>query len=169
LRYHLEKRGAFLSYASLDLPNVHDELSSICDALLPSAKLAVFTPSISQIAECQKTVEKSRLQMSMLKVVELGDGISTGRVWDVRYTTPRAVTKSLEEMKSMEVSEEEAQGESLEEKPRNEQERVLVCRPRVGERIVGGGFVGIWIKDSRDAFNSLDSASESDVSSTSEA
>jgi hypothetical protein len=159
LKYHLEQRGAFLSYASLDLPNVHDELPSICDALRPSGKLAVFTPSISQIAECQKNVEKSRVPLSLLKVVELGDGISTGRVWDVRYTTPRAVAKSLEESKSTEVSEEEGQIDSLEEKPRNEQEKVLVCRPRVGERIVGGGFVGIWIKDSRNISKSSDCAS----------
>lgn len=131
------ERHQFLSYAMLDLPNTTTKLSSVSAALLAGGKLCAFVPSISQIAECQRFIHEHDLPLTQLQVVELGDGISTGREWDLRYVIPRSEQKRIAESDSSPTSSTAARGLD---------QSVLICRPMVGDRIQGGGFVGIWQK-----------------------
>ncbi|EED24509.1 tRNA (adenine-N(1)-)-methyltransferase [Talaromyces stipitatus ATCC 10500] len=151
----------FLSYAILDMPAAHKRIPHVAPALRRDGLLVVFMPSITQIGECVQLIRKEKLPFVMEKVVELGTGISGGRLWDVRMAVkksradPSSWTKEgrdgteapqtgTEETDSAEPS--NTSGED------STQDNVLVCRPKVGSKIVGGGFVGIWrrIEDRRD-------------------
>ena len=152
----------FLSYAILDMPSAQLRIPHVAPILKRDGILAVFMPSVTQIGECVDLIRRQRLPFHLDKVVELGSGISSGRLWDVRFAVKksRADPSSWEEDASApssgpEDAAPEAGGESLEpkkvtensspaEKIQKEPDSVLVCRPKVGTRIVGGGFVGIW-------------------------
>ncbi|KAL4896740.1 S-adenosyl-L-methionine-dependent methyltransferase [Aspergillus ambiguus] len=138
----------FLSYAILDMPSAHQRIPRVAPILKRDGVLAVFMPSITQIGDCVDLIRQQALPFALEKVVELGAGISSGRLWDVRF----AVKKSRADPSSWA---ETAEGESAAaadgatgETPAMEEAKaddsVLVCRPKVGSRIVGGGFVGIW-------------------------
>jgi tRNA A58 N-methylase Trm61 len=133
------ERGPFLSLAVLDLPAIHTKIESVIRALVPGGKLCVFVPSISQIADCQRVIQDNKFSLLKLKVVELGDGISTGRDWDVRFIIPRAEQKKTQEAQEGADDATSATGSTL-------GQHVQICRPKVGELIQGGGFVGIWQK-----------------------
>ncbi len=153
----------FLSYAILDMPSANQQLATVAPVLRSDGIVAIFMPNISQIAECEKAACDLKLRLSLEKVVELGTGISGGRLWDVRYTKVRnkdntraTVDEPVVEPNSDddEASSEdnENQGkDSVHQELREKEEMVLVCRPKVGDRIVGGGFVGVWrkMKDSQ--------------------
>ncbi|KAF7592186.1 hypothetical protein BBP40_000527 [Aspergillus hancockii] len=146
----------FLSYAILDMPSAHQRIPHVAPVLKENGVLAVFMPSITQIGDCVDLVRRKKLPFSLEKVVELGPGISSGRSWDVRFAVKksRADPSSWTEapdagegaVQQERESSDEGSVESVpapEEAPR-EEDSVLVCRPKVGARIVGGGFVGIW-------------------------
>ena len=151
----IAKRGPFLSHATLDLPDVHEVITAVSEALLFDGKLSVFTPSITQIAECQRVIIEKNLPLHLVKVVELGEGISTGRVWDLRFVTPRMREKAQADLNDssspVEAADVNATLSSTEELASNDRAstgRVLICRPKVGDRVVGGGFVGLFRKTS---------------------
>ena len=157
VQQQLAGRPPFLSSATLDLPDVHEVIGTVFEALLPGGKLAVFAPSITQIAECQKVIEQKRLPVRLAKAVELGEGISTGRLWDLRFVTPRAREKAqaqpIDSESETEAVEDIGNTSSAEEPAQDQTDRsgtgkVLVCRPKVGARVVGGGFVGLFQKTS---------------------
>lgn len=185
----------FLSYAILDMPSAHQRIPHVAPILRPNGLLAVFMPSITQIGECVQLIREQRLPFILERAVELGTGLSSGRLWDVRM----AVKKSKADPSSW-VNESSTANESPSppEKGYNSDDimgdmrtdefssaspsppsssfiplptsapkgdidntqmhtetqagsgsgmddnAVLVCRPKVGLRIVGGGFVGIW-------------------------
>lgn len=116
----------FLSRAVLDLPGAHDNADRVIQALLPNGLLILFTPSISQIADFQAWALDTKQPVRLEKVLELpvttvSDGLndaSGGRQWDVKTVIPRAEQASAG-------------------KP------VQVMRPKVGDRIGGGGFIAI--------------------------
>ena len=106
--------------------------------------------------------------MVMEKTLELGTGLSSGRLWDVRLVTPKAqktdrsilLAEKAEEAVAREgdgIEEAEESGRvegsevegSLDNQVGEEEkeEQVLVCRPKVGEKIVGGGFVAVFRKE----------------------
>ncbi|KAG5932925.1 hypothetical protein E4U60_004871 [Claviceps pazoutovae] len=128
LSERLAKSGGrpFLSRAILDLPSAQDNASRVVEALLPNGILIVFKPSISQIGEFQKWYTVNKIPLRLEKVLELpvsttSDGVHDaggGRHWDVKTVSTRV-----------------SQGE--------EGKLVQVMRPKVGERIAGGGFVAI--------------------------
>lgn len=98
-------------------------------ALKPGGSLLVFCPSVTQIIECIKDIKKRKLPLFMEKTVEVGSAIGVGgREWDVRPIKPRALQKS----EILEAGLETADDEGWE----------MICRPKVGVRIAGGGFVG---------------------------
>ena len=123
-------------------------------AMREDAKLMVFCPSITQIAECQRLIHVEGVPLVFEKAVELGDGISSGRVWDVRVVTPRKVLaekrRAVGEGSDSEGSEESvaSDAESLAGSPvaNASDELKFVCRPKVGEMTFGGGFLGMWRK-----------------------
>ncbi|KAI9656572.1 MAG: hypothetical protein M1821_004779 [Bathelium mastoideum] len=157
----------FLSHALLDLPSADDHLSAVASVLRLDGMLTVFNPSITQIIDCVERINAERLPLILDRVIELESSRSEGRVWDVKPVRTRVMEKRT---KASEGSESELKQESTEndgqqsdselEEPgtterddeqtteleRRDREYVMVCRPKVGERIVGGGFLGIWRK-----------------------
>ena len=76
---------------------------------------------------------------------------------DVRSVKPRATLKKTSEKMSQSSSSgeetsdvekgQEARDEELAEnlvKNEEEEKWAMVCRPKVGEMVVGGGFLGVW-------------------------
>ncbi|KAK9344042.1 S-adenosyl-L-methionine-dependent methyltransferase [Lipomyces starkeyi] len=128
IRDHGESQTAFLSGAFLDLPSPELEVEVVARCLKTDCPLVVFAPSITQIVDVIEAVRAKNVQLSMSKVVELLPGMGGSmREWDIR----RAIVRNPPDRK------EEGGSES--------QER-WVCRPLVGERIVGGGFVAVFRK-----------------------
>lgn len=148
-----EEQQPFLSHVLLDLPGAEAHLENVAKALRVDGLLTVFNPSVTQVAECVEVMKKRKLPFMLEQVVELGSTASN-RLWDVRAVRPRASVKKLEEVEEMgeegEVSELEVQegvaarDEELAQQMEKQDEWKLVCRPKVGERIVGGGFLGVW-------------------------
>ncbi|KPM37271.1 hypothetical protein AK830_g9287 [Neonectria ditissima] len=128
---HLTERLAqscgapFLSHAILDLPSAQDNATSVIQALKPNGLLVVFNPSISQVGDFQAWVKRTGQPVHFEKVLELAvsttaDGVRDaggGREWDVKTVIPRG-----------------ADGDA---------QPVQVMRPKVGDRVVGGGFVAV--------------------------
>ena len=118
----------FLSRAILDLPSAHDNAESVIRALKPDGILILFKPSISQIADFQRWSAETCQPVRLEKVLELpvsttSDGVhdaGAGRHWDVKTVVPKAWKEGDGEAKV-----------------------VQVMRPKVGERIAGGGFVAV--------------------------
>jgi hypothetical protein len=166
------RREPFLSYVFLDMPSCHRYLGQITAAMKENALIAVFVPSITQIGECVREIKANGLPLRMEKSLELGDGISNGRLWDVRLAfkktrdpieeaisadrseidaaaSPEELGEPASESSPSDSSEDEAfrakekQEISAVNTIRND-EPVMVCRPKVGERVIGGGFVGLW-------------------------
>ena len=150
----VSKVEPFLSYAILDMPSAHLRIPHVAPIIKDDGVLAVFMPNVTQIGECVELIRRQRLPFVLDKAVELGTGISSGRLWDVRFAVKRSPTNNAVEGKratedeGQEDSNEIAPGSDLEESASledpKERESVLVCRPKVGARIIGGGFVGIW-------------------------
>jgi tRNA (adenine57-N1/adenine58-N1)-methyltransferase catalytic subunit len=146
-----ESPESFLSHAILYLPDVHSYFSQVAQALKPNGTLLVFCPSITQINTCALDVRKNGIPLFLDNVVELGAAIGVGgREWNVRPVRPRAFLKARSE--AVERKQAEGGGETAVE---GGEEAViadgddgweLVCRPKVGQRISGGGFVGVWKK-----------------------
>lgn len=150
--------GEFLSYVVLDMPGVHHQIARVAKAMKDDAILVIFVPSVTQIGDCVREIERQKVPLVMDKVLELGEGISNGRVWDVRLVTPRkgqgrnrsdkeedAVEDRLSDPQKSEdglIAEEEERVEDAE----GGSEPVMVCRPKVGKLTIGGGFVGVWRK-----------------------
>jgi hypothetical protein len=155
----------FLSYAILDMPSAHLRIPHVAPILKQNGLLVVFMPSITQIGECTELIRRQRLPFVQQRVVELGAGLTSGRLWDVRF----AVKKSGADPASWGVSSDAEDGGiaaepeeelsntidsavDVSETPSKEEgNAVLVCRPKVGVRTFGGGFVGVWrrIEDQR--------------------
>ncbi|KAK4507005.1 hypothetical protein PRZ48_000739 [Zasmidium cellare] len=152
--------SSFLSHAILDMPSADVHLANVADALRTDGTLIVFNPSITQIIRCAEKVKEQGISLDLDKVVELGvNGGSGGREWDVRFIRPRAEETSQPETPT------EADCEGGDEStdlraPVSAADRPysLVCRPKVGDRIVGGGFLGVW-KKQRDMRAEIDQPS----------
>ncbi|KAJ5281177.1 hypothetical protein N7478_006549 [Penicillium angulare] len=152
-----EKVEPFLSCVILDMPSAHERIPLVKDSIMRDGKLLVFAPSITQIGDCVQTIHDMGRPFVLDRVVELGIGLTSGRQWDVRL----AVKKSTSDPSTWESgaeSEETAQtgDEAPEDEPIGSPETpvpgpgatgknaVMVCRPKVGLRTMGGGFVGVW-------------------------
>lgn len=162
----LTERGQrpFLAHAFLDLPNADTHLGIVARALRTDGCLIVFNPSITQILDCVRRIREEGIGLEMENVLELGvNGGSGGREWNVRAVKPRGKKVVDEESDDgemaagiVESSDGEVDGPPREEAVREESNASddwkTICRPKVGDRIVGGGFLGIWRKrrDMRD-------------------
>ncbi|KAL4811269.1 S-adenosyl-L-methionine-dependent methyltransferase [Aspergillus unguis] len=155
----------FLTHAILDMPSAHLRIPHVAPILKPDAVLAVFMPSVTQIADCVEIIKKHRLEFDLERVIELGTGLSGGREWDVRIATKKskadpgwieqgadsgsgsadaadaaATTGTSDEVVGAEAVAKAAAAVA------KEAEDVLICRPLAGQMIGGGGFVGVWKK-----------------------
>lgn len=115
-----ESPGAFLSGAFLDLPSPEASIKTVAQCLIVDAPLIVFTPSISQILNVVKMISQDEnVDLTLVNAIELMPGIAGGsmRAWDIRHSVIRATG-----------------------------EEAVVCRPRVGDSVAGGGFVAKFHK-----------------------
>jgi tRNA (adenine57-N1/adenine58-N1)-methyltransferase len=152
----------FLSHAFLDLPNADTHIDNVVKALKVDGTLIVFNPSITQINECALKIKQEGISLELDRVVELGvNGGSGGREWDVRpvkprapkpQTTPEPVASEGEDAEvssddaSRDAEQEEAMSPPSPSQAPDEGKWAMVCRPKVGERVVGGGFLGVFRK-----------------------
>ncbi|KAI8937696.1 hypothetical protein NX059_005397 [Plenodomus lindquistii] len=144
--------NSFLSHVFLDLPNANSHFANVAPALQVNGILAVFNPSITQIVDCVETVREQNLPYLLDQVIELGAG--TIREWDVRAVKPRATVRKPDARDSSQSSSEESvdavngqdarDGELAEDLAKLEEKWAMVCRPKAGQQVVGGGFLGIW-------------------------
>ncbi|KAH9826857.1 tRNA methyltransferase complex GCD14 subunit [Teratosphaeria destructans] len=171
-----ERNGSFLSHAFLDLPGAENHIDVVADAIQTDGTLIVFNPSITQIMDSLAKVKRMNLALVLEQVIELGvNGGSGGREWDVRAVKPRSTQKNASAQSSLsttvagageepvpagEVAVEEATDSGVELDKNAEQAIVsnaapkytdtddwkMVCRPKVGGTIVGGGFLGVFRK-----------------------
>ncbi|KAK1529449.1 tRNA (Adenine-N(1)-)-methyltransferase [Colletotrichum paranaense] len=125
---------AFLSHVILDLPASQDYAELAVKALRPDGKVVIFFPSITQILDFVVWAKDTEQPLVQDCVVELqtstsGDDMfqdgTGGRNWDVKVVSIR---KAIE------------RGET------GAAARGIVCRPKVGSRVVGGGFVAVFTK-----------------------
>lgn len=158
---------AFLSHIFLDLPRSHDHATKIASVLHVDGNLVVFTPSITQLVSWVTEIRKKRLPLLLDQILELGQGISGGRQWDVRSVKPRALlqtgnTKAINVINAVQngsqngkdrlpiVPDESGDKEAALGVPQAHEDDDFgweeVCRPKVGDRVIGGGFVGVWKK-----------------------
>ncbi len=157
-----EKAGPFLDHAILDLPDCHTYLELLGNVLKSNGSLLVFCPSITQINECVRVVKDERLPLLLEKVLELGPGGGAGgKEWDVRPVRPRALLKAEAEARAAVAGEKsevdilessDATDESVDSDQSQSSGWSMVCRPKVGEMVVGGGFLGLWTKMDKTAF-----------------
>lgn len=151
----------FLSHAFLDLPHAETHLEVLAKALRTNGCLIVFKPSITQILECVSAIKGAGILLELENVIELGvNGGSGGREWNVKAVKTKSSNQHVPlqdsgyrdeaEVTGHEGSESETKTDfdnHMEESSPSTSERwSMVCRPKVGERIVGGGFLGIWRK-----------------------
>ncbi|KAF2997414.1 hypothetical protein E8E13_005577 [Curvularia kusanoi] len=141
----------FLNHVFLDLPNADTHLANVAPALRVDGLLAVFNPSITQIAQCVERIRQEKLPYLLDRVVELGAG--TIREWDVRAVRPRSTLKrsnanesdTSDEGSADPVKGQEARDDELAEALATEEEKwAMVCRPKAGQMVVGGGFLALW-------------------------
>ncbi|KAI4093932.1 MAG: hypothetical protein LQ344_002530 [Seirophora lacunosa] len=150
-------RDPFLTHAILDLPSSYTHLEKIAHALHVDGKLVLFNPSITQINKAIELAKSRRLPLQLERVVEVGPAMTGGRVWDVRFFKPRALTNLLNEKKSVARGRDDGQAASngdgvdnnrfIHEGSANDNEGYeLVCRPKAGNLVSGGGFIALWSK-----------------------
>ena len=168
----------FLDHAILDLPNCHNYMEIVCSALKPNGSLLVFCPSITQINTTVLHAKTENLPLYVETVIELGAGAGVGgREWDVRPVKVRSLLRQEKGVDSAagEAANAVDQGDDtvdesvnsvdggakpLETMDNPERDGLetssdasdaweLVCRPKVGVRTQGGGFVGQWRKIER--------------------
>jgi len=163
--------GRMFHHILLDLPGVHEYIVKAAQALRADGTLIVFCPSITQIAQCVEVIRKLKLRLSYDQVVELGAGYGAGKQWDVRLVPARKNTtpalKSRKGQESVAAAKKVRQTTtdpshagisgflrrlfgaktsepSVSAEPAEEEVYYTVCRPSVGHKVVGGGFVGVW-------------------------
>lgn len=134
----------FLDHAILDLPSTHNHFEIVCQATKPHGMLLGFCPSITQINACVLLAKQKDLPLFLEKVIEIGGAIGVGgKEWDVRLVKPRA-SKPREQQEETDSIEGVPEDQKVPEKSNSGAE--MICRPKVGVRISGGGFVGVWRK-----------------------
>lgn len=140
----------FLDHAILDLPDTHSNMDIVSKALKPNGILITFCPSITQINSCFEFSKTQKLPLFLDPVLEIG-GVG-GREWDVRRVKIKDFQSAKAKDAILETGDlpggEEGDAEKIEstESPIAETRWEMVCRPKVGVRVVGGGFVGVWRK-----------------------
>lgn len=152
-----EPRKQFLAHVLLDLPMPEAHLESVASALLVDGALTVFNPSITQISACVEFIRKKRLPFVLDQVLELGSSMTGGREWSVRAVRPRASVRAQEKRaKALNNAEEESGSstdgsaditrdqEQAQALASQDEDWAMICRPKVGGMISGGGFLGVW-------------------------
>ncbi|KAK0515664.1 hypothetical protein JMJ35_001698 [Cladonia borealis] len=157
----------FLSHIILDMPSIEHHVQKAASVLHVNGSLMAFNPSISQIVAILDMVKRQCLPLHLERVLELGLSMTGGREWDVRFVKSRAETRSGfaevaqlvndgDEGTSDDDPQRDAVVKAAEiEKLGHEETQAfgkqdpgwrMVCRPKVGQRVLAGGFLGVWKK-----------------------
>ena len=150
-------KQSFLDHAILDLPNTHQYLEVIGKALKANGSLVTWCPSITQINKCVMLVKKEKMPFLLERVIEVGPGLSGGKEWDVRMVMPRVLSKVQVGPKKPDLQDELTdldaeieQSMELHDRPATQEGGwEMICRPKVGVRVIGGGFIALWRKMER--------------------
>lgn len=159
----------FLAHAILDLPSPEDEVAAVASALRVGGRLLVWCPSVTQIVRVLERVKgvlppASPVQQPAAsqgddKAPEVGSGSMTGRstvplTLERVLELPPSTGTALEDGGEAAVAAEVAGAREWDlrlvtrrrdrEQETQQQEKVVVCRPKVGAQVVGGGFVGVF-------------------------
>lgn len=144
-------RSPFLSHIFLDLPSSRSNVGKAVSALRVNGKLILFNPSVTQINAAIELVNAHRLSLQLERVLEVGPAMTGGRGWDVRLVRPRALTREASDRSTLveEVDDSQLAGNQLDGRSRLNMDEGLrmVCKPKIGDRISGGGFVALWSKN----------------------
>ena len=152
------KPKQFLNHVVLDMPAANKCIAEVAYRLKVNGTLLVFNPSVTQIVECLMTIRELKMPLRLESVVELAAGSAGGREWDVRVARIRKPRNApgttgdgaAAENKGMMLRMYEWFGQwalgvnpisNGVDEPKSEG---LVCRPKAGDRVSVGGFVGIW-------------------------
>jgi SAM-dependent methyltransferase len=147
--------NVFLGHAILDLPDTHKYLELVGRALRPGGSLLTWNPNLTQVMACVEIVREKKLPFLLEKVLEVGVGGGVGgREWDVRRaklknsSEPRQVPEEPKEfVDEVAASDGDEVVENLEDKSPVLEDNAryeMICRPKVGARVIGGGFIGLW-------------------------
>ncbi len=161
------KEEPFLSHIVLDMPSIQHHVRKAASVLHVNGSLLAFNPSISQIVDIVDMVKRQCLPLHLERVLELGPHMTGGREWDVRFVKPRDETRSgIAEVAEL-VSDKDKgipddnpeqgaviKAAEIEERDHEETQGLgkqdpgwrMVCRPKVGQRVLAGGFLGVWRK-----------------------
>ena len=161
------KDEPFLSHVILDMPSIQHHVRKAASVLHINGSLMAFNPSISQIASIVEVVKRQGLPLHLERVLELGPNMTGGREWDVRLVKSRDETRSRsagaaeswydrdkgtsydspEQGAIVEAAEIEKQDhEEIQALEKQDNPWLTVCRPKVGQRVLAGGFLGVWKK-----------------------
>lgn len=149
--------NVFLDHAILDLPDTQKYLEVVGRAMKPGGSLITWNPNITQVIDCVETVREQRLPFLVEKVLEVGVGGGVGgREWDVRRVklrnsnqsrlamdgVPKESVNEIMASKGEEIVEDSA--DVISPTANDNARYEIVCRPKVGTRVIGGGFIGLW-------------------------
>ena len=136
----------FLSHIFIDHADAHLQLERAAAVLRLGGSLTIFTPSISQMMDTVDWIRRQSIPLHLERVLELGTNLSSGKEWDVRSVRPRS-WKSSNQLDQGPVPQFEAHRMGdLDGREAGDDGWRMVCRPRVGYMVAGGGFVGLWRK-----------------------
>lgn len=141
----------FLDHGILDLPATHKYIEALTGALKTNGTLLTFCPSITQINKSVMLIKEKGLPLFLERVVEVGGGVASGgREWSVQLPKkPRALQRAEEKARENASEVEDAVDRNGSESVEVD-DTAMICRPKTGLRISGGGFIGLWrrIRDS---------------------
>lgn len=148
------------------MPSTDRYVEKAASVLRVDGSLIALSPSITQIMTIVETIRQEYLPLKLDRVLKLGPSMTGGREWDIRSVKPRTMSRSSSGPRGNSTSPcdtgstadmpEEASAIDFTTPEKGDRGKVepleterggrwhMVCRPKVGERIIGGGFVGVW-------------------------
>ena len=157
---HQNAQTSFLSHIIIDVPDA-DAFVDLLPLLHQDGALIMFSPSVTQIGHIVETIRKKNLPLRLDRALELGPNLTGGKEWDIRPTQPKKFSKAARSSVDAEPAHEiaidgDVESSSEQEMPLaveateeitvDDDSWKMICRPKVGLRVIGGGFVGMWRK-----------------------
>jgi hypothetical protein len=137
----------FLDHVVLDLPSSDKYVELVAKALKSDGTLVIFNPSVTQIVDCVREVRQRKIPLVLDRVLEVGYGSGGGaREWDVKLLKQRHPSGTKESKSNASLDDTRPDGDDLSNlalQAANDN-YTIVCRPKIGGRVVAGGFLGIF-------------------------